>query len=234
MFYLQPKAYESDDPLNASDMITVPTGIWETLYAGHVSDVPVFVEIGANIGMGSVGRIQPSDMDVDSMRVPDWVIDRIMIEPDMWMELKATEIPVAHTIYLRSRREATIMESDDPVGMLTASLSGESGGPSWACLNLGAELALDCGVFDVIDIHDEYGVSLQCGMILDVDVNLEIVPAVDAKPPPAPVRPPTPIPIEEPILQPQAIPLRGRNGFVPFSGTGHRLCDPPPPGHSVK
>jgi hypothetical protein len=146
----------------------------------------------------------------------------------MWMDLKKIDVPVAHTIFLRSRREATITESDDPVAMLTASLSGETGHPSWACLNLGAELALDCGVFDVMDIHDEHGVTLQYGMILDVDVNLEIVPAIDAAPPKPMVRPPTPIPIEEPILQPLVpIPPRGRTGFIPFSGTGHRLCDPP-------
>jgi len=231
-FYLQPLMYERVDPMNESDMITVPTGVWETLYANHTSEDPVFVLIGECVGAGSVGRIQPSnDLPHDHMRAPAWLWDRIIIEPDLWLDMQQIKPPVAHTIYLRPRKEATLTETDDPVAMLTTCLSGESGSPSWACLNMGAELVLDCGIFDVIDIHDADGLTISYGRILNADVNLEIVPAVDAAPPPVP-RPPTPMPPRETMLfAPPQTQTRGRpNGFVPFSGTGHRLCDPPPPG----
>ena len=229
-FYLQPLTYEPVDPLDASDMITVPTGVWETLYSGHTSEDPVFVLIGECVGTGSVGRIQPSnDLPHESMRMPSWMWDHIMMEPDRWLDIQSVEPPVAHTIYLRPRKESTLTGSADPVTMLTASLSGESGSPSWACLNIGAELSLDCGVFDVIDIHDEEGVTLAYGRILNADVNLEIVPAVDATPPPL-LRPPTPIPPQPSMLfappppsQPHARSRWHPKGFVPFSGTGHRL-----------
>jgi hypothetical protein len=80
---------------------------------------------------------------------------------------------------------------------------------------------LAIGVFDVMGIRTaEEDVTM--ASILNTDVNLNIMPALDHVD-----RPATP-----PKLEPSGEPLQQKSvggsvgGFVPFSGRGYRLSDP--------
>jgi hypothetical protein len=100
---------------------------------------------------------------------------------------------------------------------------------SWSCLSVGSALPLVCGTFDVIGIEAVDGSSVSGACILDTDVNLELIPALDHvdTPIPSPVEP-EPEPTTTTTAAPQrSQPRRGSKvGFVPFSGVGRRTCDP--------
>ena len=215
--YLLLTVYEHDSELHKSDQITVPADLWTMLDRDQTVTSPIFVELQG----GVVGRLRPAipseGLAGDSCRVPYWMWMRLGApagpDENCWIELTVVTLPTATSMTLRPRTEASLIGSADPVAMLTDALSGISG-HSWACLSVGAELPLSCGVFDVMELVAEDGpVSTAC--ILDCDVNLELVPALDHRPP----SPPSPFQDEE-----EEEPA-GKKRFIPFSGIGRRLCD---------
>ena len=213
--------------MNMSDQITVPAELWTALDKDREDpERPIFVMVGETECVGRLRPATPSDgLSGDACRLPDWMWRLIGLDgDDCWIGLTVCELPMAGTITLRARQEASLTQMDDPVAMLTAALSGSTG-PSWASLSTGAELPLSCGVFDVMDIQSIEGFPVPAACILDCDVNLEIVRALDRPPTPVPeVRPPTPVPQSPPSLE-TPTPTPAKNGFVPFSGVGRRLCD---------
>jgi hypothetical protein len=232
--YLLLTMYDPDSEMNQSDQITVPAELWETLdrdHEGEASGNPMFVEMGS----GVIGRLRPAvpadQLSGDSCRVPHWMW--MLLDPqtgeDSWVSLAPCQLPTAGTIVLRARQEADLTGAVDPVAMLTAALSGSAGGLSWACLNAGAELPLACGVFDVMEIRSVEDFVVPAACILDCDVNLDLVPALDAETA-STVSEAVAEPEAEPITPPQVAasftePAPRASGFVPFSGVGRRLCD---------
>jgi hypothetical protein len=106
---------------------------------------------------------------------------------------------------------------EDPAATLSAAICGSSEGAAygWACLSIGATLALGCGTFDVIDILSLEGSTIPAACILDCDLTLEFVPALDH------------VYLEsetesESELESESMPTPSA-GFIPFSGTGQRL-----------
>jgi len=203
--YLLLSTYEESSDLNRSDQITVPAEVWAAFDRDHVGDGPIFVDVGS-----VVCRLRPAvpsdGLRGDSCRVPLWVVRRLApveTETDTWVGLTACQLALAHKLVLRARREADMTESPDPIAMLTAALSGSTGGPSWACLSVGSELPLSCGTFDVMEIWSAPSVPAPAACFLNCDVNLEFAVALDH-------------------VEPESEPLRS-GGFVPFSGKGNRL-----------
>ena len=213
--------------MNMSDQITVPADLWTALDKDREDpERPIFVVVGETELVGRLRPAVPSEgLSGDACRLPDWMwrlIYSSRVEGDQWIGLTVCELPMAGTIVLRARQEASLTQMDDPVAMLTAALSGATG-PSWATLSTGSELPLSCGVFDVMEVQSVEGFPVSAACILDCDVNLEIVRALDRPPTPEPqVRPLTPIPPPTPTLPP---PQETKKGFIPFSGVGRRLCD---------
>jgi hypothetical protein len=132
-------------------------------------------------------------------------------------------------ITLRARCEADLLALEDPVTVLSEQISA-----AWACVTAHSELVLPCGVFDIMGLRDPDGSDITAGCILNTDVNLDLVPALDHKPP----RQPTPIPspvmhasnmmvTDEAVFRETAPITVSRpqqsKGFIPFSGTGYRL-----------
>lgn len=193
MYLLQPTIYESEDPLHQSDQISVSPDIWSEIYETSMSSIRNNIPVFFSVHDGEViGRIRPDTglRGTDSMRIPLWMWMRLGApDPDYWVMCSVLQaIPKAGKIVLRARVEATLTAVDNPVEMLTIALSGQGANPSWACLNTGSELPLSCGVFDVMDMIDAGGNHISYGSILDTDVNLELIPALDHVDPP----PPTP------------------------------------------
>lgn len=249
--YLNLTVYEPDSELHRSDQVLVPAVVWEHFDREHEGHGPVFVEVG-DMDSGILGRLRPAvpadGLPADACRVPRWMCRRLGVsatnaerfaddDEECWVGLTALSLPVAGSITLRARREATLTGAADPVAMLTAALSGSEGGPSWSCLCAGAELPLGCGDFDVMEIKSIEGFSVPAASILDCDVNLELMPALDHVPTPSVTHatrvtdPPEPAQLLDMntmlTLPPAAPPSRnqGPKGFVPFSGIGRRLCD---------
>lgn len=222
--------YAEGSPLHQSDQVTVSSRVWRTFYDDHDGSArPLFFQIGFS---DTVCRLRPEASLRDTQcRVPEWAWLALGC-PDGSEELPIIprELPDAGTITLRARREATLTGSEDPVAMLTAALSGSGGDPSWAVLSTGAELPLACGVFDIMEIQSIEGYPVPAACILDVDVNLELVPALDAprhQPRPPTPRPAEPEPFEEGLDSMIPLPSVTRSGgFVPFSGVGRRLGGP--------
>jgi hypothetical protein len=216
-----------DSPLTYGDQILVPTRVWEAFDENHEGTGPIFVSLGD----GVIGRLRPAvpadHLDGDCCRVPnaDWIRLGAPMMGERWVTLEPLTLPMVGSITLRARREAYLTALEDPVTTLSAEISA-----AWSCISNGAELALPCGIFDVMGIHDVSGATIQAGCLLDTDVNLEIVPALDAAPPP---RPPTPrpTPLTTPIYGSSAsninhIPAISQPSSDPrFPGKGYRLGD---------
>lgn len=231
--YLNLTVYDPDSELHRSDQVLVPAAVWESFDRDHEGHGPIFVEVG-DADSGVLGRLRPAvpadGLPADACRLPQWMWKRMGAlageDEECWIGLSARELPVAGSITLRARREATLTGAADPVAMLTAALSGSEGGQSWSCLCAGAELPLACGDFDIMEIKSVEGFPVPAASILDCDVNLELVPALDHVPTP----PPSPVPaapLDFNTMMPLPPPSRhnGPKGFVPFSGVGRRLCD---------
>ena len=179
------------------DQIYVPNQVWKTLTQERElgtstgtntgtntgSDMPVFVAlqcIGQTfLNERSVGRICPGayELESDTCMVPRWIMK--MLSPgfdgtELWGELTVVTPMTAGRIVLRAHREADVLGMEDPVAELSEALSSE-----WASLTMGAELTLPCGVFDVMELYDVYGDPVAFSCILNCDVNLEFVPALD-------------------------------------------------------
>jgi hypothetical protein len=214
--YLQVILYDAESEFHRSDQVTVPAAFWQECMKGHEGGRPVFVQLGEE----GVARIRPG-AEAETCQVPEWLWVRIGA-PE-WTSVQVVDIPDAGRITLRARKEATLTGVPDAVGMLAAALSG-SGGPSWAVLTVGSELPLACGVFDIMGLQscEDFPVASAC--ILNMDLDLELVPALDhVEPVPAPAPAPTPAPAPP---QNSASVSRFAKKFEPFAGIGRRLGDP--------
>lgn len=191
---LRLQRYEASSPLHRSDQVTVPAAFWEDLHRDHSGSRPMFVAIsetaeGLYDDGGVVGRVRPGARGAEICLVPDWMWLRLGApDDDFWCVVAERSIPDAGRITLRPRRAATLVDSVDPLGMLTAALSGAAGGGEhgWACLMSNMELPLACGVFDVVEIASIDGFPVAVACILDMDVRLDLLAAMDA---PAPATP---------------------------------------------
>jgi len=219
--YLIATVYDEDSEMNMSDQITVPADLWTALDKDREDpERPIFVVVGETEMVGRLRPAVPSEgLSGDACRLPDWMWRLICSSGEQWIGLTVCELPMAGTIVLRARQEASLTQMEDPVAILTAALSGATG-PSWATLTTGAELPLSCGIFDVMEVQSVEGFPVPAACILDCDVNLEIVRALDRPPTPPPPPPPPSNPI--PSIPP---PQETKKGFIPFSGVGRRLCD---------
>jgi hypothetical protein len=123
---------------------------------------------------------------------------------DSWVSLTVAELPDAGSVKLRPRRAAILADLVEPLVHLTEELTGGVSGQSWACITAGAELPLVCGEFDVLEITSIEGYPVQAACILNLDVDLELEPALDIPPVTLPVaRVPTPPPSPPAILMPE-------------------------------
>jgi len=208
--------YPSDSPLHKSDQVTVPVPIWEELYGSHEGgERPLFVQLNATED-GPFARLRPAvgvGLAADSCQMPEWMWILLGAPgPDTWVSLTVSELPDAGSVTLRPRQAATLAALEEPLIHLTEELTGGTTGQSWACLSVGAELPLQCGVFDVLEITSVEGYPVPAACILDLDVELELAPALDA-----PVmRPATPPPSPPHVLIPSppnlAPPMGGAGG----------------------
>jgi hypothetical protein len=212
--------YPNDSPFHKSDQVTVPVPIWEELYAGHEGgERPLFVQLNATEA-GPFARLRPAvgvGLAADSCQMPEWMWLLLGAPgPDSWVSLTVSELPDAGTVTLRPRLSATLADLVEPLIHLTEELTGGVSGQSWACITAGAELPLVCGAFDVIGITSIEGYPIQAACILNLDVDLELEPALDAvataemshqgthTEAEAPVaRVPTPVPELPAILEPE-------------------------------
>lgn len=248
-FFLQCRPYDgcsyegATHPLHASDQITVPAARWQELYgAAHDGSArPLFVRLGEPSGNSVVGRLRPAEfgsadeVGAEGLLIPLWMWLQLGApDEEHWLRMAVVGLPDAGSVTLRPRSVATLEElPGDPVAVLAEALSGAGGGPSWACLNAGAELPLALGAFDVLRVANVEGQEVPAACILNLDVTLELEPALNTpvlRPATPIVREPSPPPVIEPA--PTALPAppaTGRRfgayrpGFIPFSGTGYRL-----------
>ena len=247
MTYLLVNVYATGSELNLSDQITIPLAVWEMMTLSVSSSGPCFVEVEDS---GVFGRIVPGSAETvsgDACLVPRWMIDRLGIDEERWVSLAVTKLPTAGGVTLRAREEATLTEAEDPVTMLSEVLSS-----SYACLSVGSALPLVCGTFDIIGIEGLDGISRSGACILDTDVIMELIPALDHAdtPTPSPVAASSSAAATEPEKEekPEAAVIttdmfprltqhrqQSQNrfqrrksvvGFTPFSGVGRRTCDP--------
>jgi hypothetical protein len=187
MTYLLANVYAAGSELNLSDQITVPLTVWEAMTgfssSSSSSPGPCFVEVTENSGV--FGRIVPgstTSVEGDACQLPQWMIDRLGIEEEgTWVLLSKCVLQKAGVVTLRAREEATLTEIDDPVTMLSEVMSA-----SWACLSVGSALPLICGTFDVIGMEGLDGTSISGACILDTDVIMELIPALDHADTPTP------------------------------------------------
>jgi hypothetical protein len=193
MTYLLVNVYAAGSELNLSDQITVPLTVWEAMTASGSSSGPCiprtevagpcFVEVTENSGV--FGRIVPGStttVEGDTCQLPQWMVDRLGVEEEgTWVLLSKCALQKAGVVTLRAREEATLTEVDDPVTMLSEIMSA-----SWACLSVGSALPLICGTFDVIGIEGTDGSSMSGACILDTDVIMELIPALDHADTPTP------------------------------------------------
>ena len=217
--YLMRTFYDDADPLNRSDQIMVPSATWTIFDRDHEGSGPIFVSLGEGLVGGLVGRISPATgadgLAEDCCRLPSWM--RSLCEHGTWIPLTPCKLPVAKHLIIRARREADALSMEDPAATLSAAICGSYG---WACLSVGATLALDCGTFDVIDIRSVEDVSVQAACILDCDLTLEFVPALDHVYPESSDDEDNEE--EEVRSMLPSVPVSS-SGFIPFSGTGQRL-----------
>lgn len=190
--------YLPDSPLHQSDQITVPVAVWEELHAEHTGgERPLFVQLNP-ADNGPFARVCPSvgnSLVADSCQIPDWMwlLLGAPAPSEGWALLQPTSLPDAGSIKLRPRRAATLTSMEEPLVQLAEELSGGGAAThSWACLSVGSELPLPCGEFDVLEITSVEGYPVPGACILNMDINLELEPALDT---PAPAQVPTPLPV---------------------------------------
>ena len=231
--YLMTAVYPADSEYHQSDQISVAADVWESFHAGWESARPLFVRVGLG-DTSAICRLRPStETPYDSCQIPEWLwIQLGAPSPEDWISVCAESIPDAKRLVLRAYVESSLTDMEDPVATLTLALSG-AGGLSWSCLNRGADLPLACGTFSIVDLLDDEERSVGAACILDVDLELDIVPACNAtataSASASAVHTSTPIP-SPPLSLPQTqtqtqVRSPYKNGFVPFSGVGRRLCD---------
>jgi hypothetical protein len=229
--YLNVCTYDATS-LSHGDQILVPSRVWTAFDEDHEGTGPIFVSLGD----GVIGRLRPATpadhLDEDSCRVPqaDWIRLGAPMIGERWITLEPLRLPIVGSITLRARREAYFTALADPVATLSAEISA-----TWACISNGAELTLPCGIFDVMDLHDVSGATIPAGCLLDTDVNLEIVPALDSVPQQRPLTP-HPSPFTTPVYgSSSSSNAVDQLSFLPslqqplsdprFPGRGYRLGD---------
>jgi hypothetical protein len=225
MTYLLKNMYETGSELNLTDQITVPAAVWEAM-AASTEKGPTFVEVGEDSGV--FGRIVPGTSG-DACAIPEWMNDRLeeCEDEECWIALFASALPLAGTITLRARQEATLTElQDDAIATLSAVLSD-----SWSCLSVGSALPLTIGTFDVMEIRTEDVEAVTEASILDTDVILDLIPALDHVTPPivaatASAASVTPVPEPTPVQSTGPAGSKSRFAKNYFTGTGRRTGDP--------
>jgi hypothetical protein len=232
--------YPNDSQFHKSDQVTVPVPIWEELYGGHEGgERPLFVQLNATDG-GPFARLRPAvgvGLSADSCQMPEWMWLQIGAPgagSDSWVSLTVSDLPDVGSVKLRPRRADTLTALAEPLVHLTEELTGGVSGQSWACLSAGAELPLTCGVFDVLEITSVEGYPVPAACILNIDVDLELEPALDT-----PV--PAPVSVTEDATtllrkaaaaraaraqQPQGMSFPDMESDTRFPGSGHRLGGP--------
>ena len=235
--YLNVSVYDNESPLYHGDQVLVHHTVWREFDEDHEGTGPMFVEVG-EVGSGAVARLRPATVTdglaPDECRMPEWMWLRLgaPIPGEAWVQIRSVSLPMVAAITLRARREADLLALEDPVTVLSEQIAA-----AWACVTAHSELVLPCGVFDIMELRDADGAEITAGCVLNTDVNLDLVPALDHKPP----RQPTPMP-SPPLTHtsnmveidgvtfrstatrtPHSTPVLGPQGFIPFSGTGYRL-----------
>jgi hypothetical protein len=213
--------YRSGSPWNHTDQIGVGVSMWERIYSGHSGERPVFVSLNGGFVAGRVRPDPGLNWEPGRVEIPDWMWIALGA-PDMGaiMELETVELMNVGRLVLRPRDSVV----EDPVSLLTVALSNGS----WATLSAGMELALDCGIFDVVRMENLVGEEIVAGCILDQDVTLDLdLPAVSA---PVPVAPVPVAPVLDTSGGGGVMTFPGmvqsstaRRGYIPFGGTGNRL-----------
>jgi len=239
---------EGNGSSKGNDTVMIPADIWEQINERRspTDTNPLWASIELNQG-SAVGRIMPAlpheHLPSDACRIPRWMW-RLLGSPkgfdeDMWIRIVPCSLPVAGRIVLRARNEEELLSLEDPASSLTIALSGGDTGISWSCLNVGAELSMGCGIFDIMELWSVEGEQVVAASVVDVDVGVEFMPALDHVSPlplplPLPLPPPPPpaAPLPLPLPPPSATTTKATiatsthpKGFVPFSGVGRRLRD---------
>jgi hypothetical protein len=222
MTYLRPIVYDHASSLNRSDQITVPAAIWSMFDREHVGNSPIFVVLDGHC----MGRLRPATMtdalDAGVMHVPEWLWHQISPsyeEEETWISVVVAAPRFVDKLVLQPQCHRDVLALEDPVAVLAAQIMGDGSG-GWGSLTVGASLMLPSGSFNVMGLTDPDGEELSAGCILDRDINLDFLPALDYVPPVRPLTPPPP-----PLTQLEShSPMFGpTKGFVPFSGAGYRL-----------
>jgi hypothetical protein len=215
--------YDDESSLCHGDQILVPTRVWTAFDAKHRGSGPIFVSVCGDEGdeTGIVGRLRPAvpadSLDEDCCRIPtaDWMRLGAPMPGDLWTHVSATTLPTVGTITLRAHKERSLTALADPVVTLSAEIAA-----GWSCVTQGSELVLPCGSFDVMGLEDLGGSRIHAGCILNTDVVLELVPALDHRPPT-----PMPTPITTPVFG-ASLPSFSNAASIEdprFPGRGYRL-----------
>jgi hypothetical protein len=152
--------------------------------------------------------------------MPEWLWHQIAPsyeDEETWVSVVATVPHFVEKLVLQPHCHRDVLAMEDPVATLAAQITGDGSG-GWGSLTVGASLMLPCGSFNVMGITDLNGEEVSAGCILDRDINLDFMPALDYVPPPLP-QPPVVLDSHSPIFGSSSAPA----GFVPFSGAGYRL-----------
>ena len=246
--YLNVSVYEKESPLYHGDQVLVHHTVWREFDEDHEGTGPMFVEVG-EAGSGAIARLRPATvvdgLGAEECRMPEWLWLRVgaPIPGEGWVQIQSVSLPMVAAITLRARCEADLLALDDPVTVLSEQISA-----AWACVTAHSELVLPCGVFDIMGLRDPDGSEITAGCVLNTDVNLDLVPALDHKPPRQPTPMPSPVmhasnvmATDEAVFRevvstptrhadhvrhaatPHSTPVLQPKGFIPFSGTGYRL-----------
>jgi hypothetical protein len=234
--YLFIQLYEDESELHFSDQIHVPFAIWESFCPSSDSHKPFFVELGdaENCVLGRIDPIVDPALHDDALitcRIPEWMWRRLgEPDPETWVQIRKCDPPSAKTLVLRPRTDF-LSSFDDPLHVLTTTLSGSGEGPGWACLSVASELPLRFGTFDVLEIRNEHEESISSACIFNEDVQLELVPPLSSSTSTSFPRPLPPVPPENDVPAITHVPPPSSSvvrpsptqPFVPFSGKGQAL-----------
>jgi hypothetical protein len=221
MTFLCARPHPLTSPLHQSDQITVPQAVWSTFDHDHHGSGPIFVMLDSHC----LGRLRPATTEDgvggDSMCVPEWMWVHLgggptaeEQETGLWFTVTRAAPHYVKKLTLRPHQHASLMSLENPVATLGSQIMGAGHG-GWVSLTDGITLDLPCGRFDVLGLTDADGEELYSGCIMDVDIDLDLRPALDYVEPP-PVRLPPSTCCDPPTPQ-------KTTGFVPFSGAGYRL-----------
>jgi len=87
-------------------------------------------------------------------------------------------------------------------------------------------LPLSCGIFDIMALQSCEDAPVTSACILNMDLDLELVEALDHVAPPPSVSVAAPVVAPAPAPAPARLVSRFAKKFEPFAGVGRRLGDP--------